>query len=101
MKIQNDNTTSVLDSLARSNQAKSSKDSVADGKVGGSGSDKVELSSRTEEVQKLTAKAMAAPDVRQDKVDRITESLANQTYNVKGEMVARSILKSQLLDQVL
>jgi flagellar biosynthesis anti-sigma factor FlgM len=101
MKVGNDNKTSALDSLIKSAQPKSSKGKGLDGAVDASTTDRVELSSRKEEIQRLTDRVKAAPVVRQDKVDQMKEALAAQTYNVKGELVARSILKSQLLDQVL
>jgi len=101
MKVGNDSKTSALDSLIRSAQPKSSAGKGLDGAADASTSDKVELSGRKEEIQRLTDRVKAAPVVRQDKVDQITDSLANQTYNVKGELVARSMMKSQLLDQVL
>jgi flagellar biosynthesis anti-sigma factor FlgM len=103
MKIQNDGTTGLLDTLTKTGQVKSSKDTGTDATTTETttDTDTVELSSRKAEVEKLTARAMAAPDVRQDKVDKVSAAIANQTYNVKGELVARSMMKSQLLDEVL
>ncbi len=101
MKVQNDNTTNVLDSLVRSAQVKSSKDTGASAKVDGSATDTVELSSRKEEIQRIKDRVMAAPEMRQDKVEKVQGELSAQTYNVKGELVARSIVKSQLLDEIL
>jgi flagellar biosynthesis anti-sigma factor FlgM len=101
MKVQNDNKTSVLDSLVRSSQVKSSKDTANSAKVDGNATDTVELSSRKEEIQRIKDRVMAAPDVRQEKVDKVQAELSAQTYNPKGELVAKSILKSQLLDEVL
>lgn len=101
MKIDNDPKTNILDSLVRSNQVKSAKDSGSETKVSGDTTDKVELSARQEEIARLTERVKAAPDVRQEKVDQIQKAVASETYNVKGELVARSILKSQFLDQVL
>ncbi|MCX5815802.1 MAG: flagellar biosynthesis anti-sigma factor FlgM [Proteobacteria bacterium] len=34
-------------------------------------------------------------------VDSIKEAIQNGTYNVKGELVARGILKNSLLDEIL
>jgi flagellar biosynthesis anti-sigma factor FlgM len=59
------------------------------------------LSTKKQEINELTEKAKAQPAVRQEKVDAMKEAIQNQTYNVKGEMVAKSILKSQLLDELL
>lgn len=101
MKIDNDPKTGMLDSLLRPSQVKSAKDTGTEAKVNGDTTDKVELSSRQEEIARLKERVKAAPDVRQEKVDQVKGAIANETYNVKGELVARSILKSQLLDQVL
>ena len=101
MKIDHDPKTNLLDSLLRPSQVKSAKDAAAGAKVSGDTTDKVELSARQEEIARLTERVKAAPDVRQEKVDQIQKAVASETYNVKGQMVARSILKSQLLDQVL
>ena len=101
MKIDNDPKTNILESLIRPNQVKSAKDSGTEAKVSGDTTDKVELSARQEEIARLTERVKAAPDVRQDKVDQVKGAIESGTYNVKGQMVAGSILKSQLLDQVL
>jgi len=101
MKVGNDSKTSALDSLIRSAQPKSSAGKGLDGAADASTSDKVELSGRKEEIQRLTDRVKAVPVVRQDKVDQMKEAISGQTYNVNGKLVARSILKSQLLDQVL
>lgn len=101
MKIENDPKTGALDGLIRAAQPKSPKGKGSEGTADANTTDKVELSGRKEEIQSLTEQAKAAPVVRQDKVDQVRQALATQTYNVKGELVAKSILKSQFLDQVL
>ena len=100
MKI-NDTKTGMLDSLVRANQVKTAKEKGVDGKADGNSTDKVELSGRKEEIQRIADRVKAAPDVRQEKVERIQSEVAAGTYNVKGQLVARSILKSQLLDEIL
>jgi negative regulator of flagellin synthesis FlgM len=102
MKIENDKNTSLLDSLVRATQSKPQKEQAAERKNNsGSALDKVELSSKKQEINALKERVKAEPDVRQDKVDAIREAVKNETYNIKGELVARSILKSQLLDELL
>jgi flagellar biosynthesis anti-sigma factor FlgM len=101
MKIDNDPKTNILDSLVRPNQVKSAKDAGTEAKVSGDTTDKVELSSRQEEIARLTERVKAAPDVRQEKIDQVQKAIESETYNVKGQLVARSILKSQFMDQVL
>jgi flagellar biosynthesis anti-sigma factor FlgM len=100
MKIENDKNTNLLDSLVRANQSKPQKEQTAE-RRNSSTLDRVELSSRKLEISALKERVKAEPAVRQDKVDAIREAIKNETYNIKGELVARSILKSQLLDELL
>lgn len=104
MKIDNDQKTSLLDSLVKATQSKQQKDpSVDKQNLGSSGTsyDKVELSTKKEQISTITEKVKAQPEVRQDKVEAMKEAIKNETYNVRGELVARSMMKSQLLDQLL
>jgi anti-sigma28 factor (negative regulator of flagellin synthesis) len=39
--------------------------------------------------------------VNEDKVANVKQAIDSGTYNAKGVMVARSMLKSQLLDETL
>ncbi len=100
MKIDNGNKTNLLDSLLKSGQTKP-QNQTADNKAMGNGFDKVELSTRKEEINSIKDRVKSEPGIRQDKVDIMREAVQNQTYNIKGELVARSILKSQLLDELL
>ncbi len=104
MKIDNDKKTGLLDSLIKSNQQKIRKDQGGkeiEGKAERSYADRVELTGKKEEIEKLKERVKAAPDLSEDKIDRIKEAIQTETYNVKGELVARSIIKSHLLDQML
>jgi flagellar biosynthesis anti-sigma factor FlgM len=104
MKVENDKKTSLLDSLVRPNQLKTQKDQSGkgvEGKGDGNHTDTVELTSRKEEIERLKERVKAAPILSQGKIDRIREAIQTETYNVKGELVARSIIKSHLLDQIL
>jgi len=101
MKIENDNKTNLLDSLVRATQSKPQKEQAAEKRNSNSTFDKVELSSRRQEINALKERVKAEPAVRQDKVDAVREAIKNDTYNIKGELVAKSILKSQLLDELL
>jgi flagellar biosynthesis anti-sigma factor FlgM len=100
MKIENNNKVQLLDHLVKSANAKAPKQ----GTVGQKDSqqqttDQVELSGRKTEIDQLKEQVKAAPATRQDKIDAIKQAIANNTYNVKGEDVARSILKNQVLDE--
>ena len=101
MKISNDKQVGVLDTLIRSTNNKPLKDTAAEGRANREVSDKVELSSRKQEVQAVRDRVNATPVVRQDKVDQIKSEIKAETYNVKGELVAKSMLKSTLLDEIL
>jgi len=101
MKIENDNKSNLLDSLVRATQSKSQREPAAEKRNGNNTLDKVELSSKKQEISELRERAETEPSVRQDKVDAMKEAIKNQTYNIKGELVAKSILKSQLLDELL
>ena len=61
----------------------------------------MELSTKRQEIQKLVEKTKAIPEIRTDKVEQIKEAIKSETYNVKGELVAKSIIKSNLLDEIL
>jgi flagellar biosynthesis anti-sigma factor FlgM len=104
MKIDQDKQQLHLMDLAKSSSVKTKNDaaqattSTTDGTA--SVSDKVELSGWKAEVNRLKEKVKALPDVNEDKVAQIQQELKSDTYNVRGELVARSMLKSQLLDEI-
>ncbi len=101
MKIENSGKVHVLDHLVKSANAQSPKTGAAQKEGGQQVVDKVELSNRKNEIDSLKEKVKAAPATRQDKIDAIKEAIANGTYEVKGEDIARSMLKSQILDELL
>jgi flagellar biosynthesis anti-sigma factor FlgM len=100
MKILNDKNIGLLDNLIKAPNNKPLKESTIAGKGSNDLPDKVELSSRKQEIEKIKEKVMALPAINQEKVDQIREAIKTQTYNVKGELVAKSMLKSNLLDEM-
>jgi flagellar biosynthesis anti-sigma factor FlgM len=56
---------------------------------------RVELSSRSREMHQALEAANAAPDVRTDKVNDAKQRIAQGTYTVKAEVVARGILDTR------
>jgi len=66
----------------------------------GDTTDKVELSGWKDEVARLKAKAKEIPVVDEDKVARVKQALDSGTYSANNQVVARSILKSQLSDEI-
>ena len=101
MKIENNGKVQLLDHLVKSANAKSPKQAGVSQKGNEQIVDKVELSTRKMEIERLKERANAAPATRQEKIDAIKQAIENKTYNVSGEDVARSILKNQVLDEAL
>jgi len=56
---------------------------------------RVELSSRSREMHQALAAANAAPDVRTDKVNDAKQRIAQGTYSVNAEAVAKGILDTR------
>ena len=56
---------------------------------------RVELSSRSREMHQALEAANAAPDVRSDKVNDAKQRIAQGTYSVKAEVVAKGILDTR------
>lgn len=101
MKIEDSGKVHVLDNLVKSANAKFPKQSAVNQKDNQQIVDKVELSGRKDEIEKLKEQVRAVPATRQEKIDTIKQAIENGTYNVKGEDVARSMLKNQILDEML
>ncbi len=102
MKIQNGNKTDLLDSLVKTAQVKPQRDLSVDQKKDETNTyDKVELSSRKQEIDRLTEKAKTQSVVREERVEQLRASVEDGTYNARGEIVAASILKSNILDELL
>ena len=56
---------------------------------------RVELSSRSREMHQALAAAHAAPDIRSDKVNDAKQRIAQGTYSVNAEVVAKGILDTR------
>jgi flagellar biosynthesis anti-sigma factor FlgM len=100
MKIENNGKVQVLDHLVKSANAKAPKQAGVNQNENQQVIDKVELSGRKNEIDKLKEKVKAVPAARQEKIDAIKQAIQDKTYNVKGEDIARSMLKSQILDEM-
>ncbi len=101
MRIDKDKQLHVLDNLSKSSAAKGKKAAGISPQDAGGIKDKVELSGWKDEINRLKEKVKTMPAVNQEKVEEIKNGLKTETYNVKGELVARSLLKSHLLDEIL
>jgi negative regulator of flagellin synthesis FlgM len=100
MKVLNDKSVGLLDNLIKAPSNKPLKEQTTAGKGKNDLYDKVELSSRKQEIETIKEKVMASPVIRQEKVDQIREAIKTETYNIKGELVAKSMLKNNLLDEI-
>lgn len=61
---------------------------------GSSKKDDLKVSSRAKEFQLALKSAFAAPDIREDKVEKIANQIENDVYNVTAEDVADKILSN-------
>ncbi len=103
MKIERDKQLHLLENLSKSSSLKIKNDATrtSNAQAAVATQDKVELSGWKDEVNALKEKVKAIPEVRAEKVAEMQETLKTETYNVKGEIVARKILQSHLLDEIL
>ncbi len=101
MKIDNNKQLQLLDNLSKSSATRTKTDAAnATKQAAVDTRDKVELSGLKDEVNRLKEKVKAMPAIRTEKVAEMQEALTNETYNPKGELVARKILQSHLLDEI-
>ena len=90
MKIQRDPGLHVNKGHPKTASAKNRKVSASESKKAGE-KDLLRLSSRAEEVRRLTELAKLAPDVRLEKVNAIKKQIEAGTYIIPADSVARSI----------
>ena len=65
------------------------------------GEEKVQLSTRAKDIQRVKNIINTVPDIRTEKVNQLKRSIEDGTYNVKGEKVAEKMIKESLLDEIL
>jgi negative regulator of flagellin synthesis FlgM len=65
-----------------------------------SDSDRLELSVRSREISHLEELIQSTPDVREERVNQVRQSIESGTYNVKAEKIAEKIIGGNLLDEV-
>jgi negative regulator of flagellin synthesis FlgM len=71
------------------------------GEAGASpGSDRIELSVRSREIQHVDELISSTPDIREAKVEQIRSAVESGTYNVKAEKIADKILGGSVIDQI-
>src|SRR5512135_2514107 len=64
------------------------------------GSDRIELSVRSREIQHIDELIRSTPDIREGVVERIRLSIQRGTYNVRAEQIADKILGGSLIDDI-
>ena len=101
MKIDKEKQITLLENIGKPPNLKPSNQVGIQQKQESEVSDRVELSGKRDEVNRIKEKVKAAPPIDQEKVDAIKQALKTETYNIKGELVARAMLKSQLIDEIL
>jgi flagellar biosynthesis anti-sigma factor FlgM len=58
----------------------------------GAGEDRADLSTGSDAIQDLKLRSSAAPDVRQQRVEALQQSVANGTYRVSPSRVAEAMI---------
>jgi len=101
MKIMNDTKPTLIENLIKSNNIKTSQGTDVQGIKSGDMADKVELTGRKDEINSIKEKINSTPIVREEKVENLRQAMQTGTYNIKGELVAKNLLKSHLLDEIL
>ncbi len=101
MKISHDNNVGLVDKFIKTTNNKTLKEKTVTVNKSINTLDKVELSDRKNEIERIAEKIKSMPVVRQEKVDQIREAIKSETYNVKGELIAQSMLKNHLIDEIL
>jgi negative regulator of flagellin synthesis FlgM len=95
MKIDNQNTISGI-SLYQKDPLSGKEDAGRQtGKTSGQEFDRVELSTRKDEVEKLEKAINELPDVRSEKVASLRQQIADGTYHIESTKVAEKILASR------
>ena len=90
MKIQSDGSPPVKGNHLKPPATERKKSSIPRSEKSGK-KDAVQLSSRADEILRLTKLAKSEPDMRLDKVNAIKKQIEAGTYSVSADSVARSI----------
>lgn len=100
MKVDGEKRINLIEELIRSKNVRSQDDGKMRGRIEQDRADKVEIANKTE-IKRLRQIMESIPAIREEKVERIREAIESKTYNVKGELVARSLLKSHIFETIL
>lgn len=95
MKIDNVNINSVISTCQNDPVARTRAEGERQtDKIRAGAGDRVELTTRKDEIEKLKKAAAAMPEVRSDRVAALKERVADGTYKVDAVMVAERMLES-------
>lgn len=63
--------------------------------------DRVQISPKAKDVQKIRAEVDSLPDIRTDRVEEAKKAIETGTYNIRGEKVADKIIKEGVIDSII
>ncbi len=63
--------------------------------------DRIELSTRSREIQHIDELIRSTSDIRESRVEQIRSAIQSGTYNVKAEQIADKILGGNVIDEIL
>jgi negative regulator of flagellin synthesis FlgM len=94
MKIDSEQLLSTVNKFKNEPLEKNETAAVAGEKWTRPGTDRVELSTKGTEIDRLKKTMQVAPDFRSDRVAQLKEQIAAGTYRVEGKAVAEKMLQS-------
>ncbi|MCX7856671.1 MAG: flagellar biosynthesis anti-sigma factor FlgM [Deltaproteobacteria bacterium] len=98
MKVNDSNVVRLLDAILRTPDSKREKGEPGNKTV--DVSDIIELS-RKKTFEEIKKEALRQPEVRSEEIDEVKQLVETKTYNMRGQIVAKAIIKSHLLDAIL
>ena len=100
MKITDNNPSVTMDAYLKSVQnSQRAKSSTGKGTNAQTGGDKVVLSPQAREINQAKQAFEACPDIRQEKVARLKEQIANGTYRLDAAAVSAKMIKESMLNK--
>jgi hypothetical protein len=98
MKVSDSKRVSLLDAILRSPDSKRKKDDFENTSY--EVKDRIEIE-KGKIFEELKERVRSEPDVRAEKTTEIKTVLETKTYNIRGEIVAKAIIKNHILDAIL
>lgn len=95
MKIENEKAHVQLEKLHQRTQRETSAQTR---QTPSSPGDSVELSTRAQDYSRIQEAMQNAPDIRQEKVERLQQQIADGTYAVDSGAVADRLIRESIID---